>query len=386
MIGRAAAGAARERRPVISIRERERSVHSWPIFIVGMAFLVLWRLGDLSAFGILGLGMVALAAWLRLRRPSGGGTARAPRPRAATNRSGRGDRQYVARHDTTPRFDVDELARRLGTTTDDLRSARARYARYSIPKRAGGQREILAPDAPTKALQRRILHRLLARIPIHGACHGFERGRSIVSNAGPHAGRAVVLRLDVRDFFAATATRRVRRLYRVIGWDREAARILTRLTTFEGGLPQGAPTSPRLANLVNVRLDARLAGLAGARDATYTRYADDLTFSFAEDRPAGIHDVIRATKRFLRQDGYTLHEGRKLRIRRRHERQLVTGLVVNARPALPRARRRWLRAVEHHLRVGRPATLTADQLTGWRAFEIMVEARVGRQGVAEAEG
>jgi hypothetical protein len=268
---------------------------------------------------------------------------------------------------------VDELARRLGMSAADLRTARAGYRRFSIPKRGGGQREILAPDAQTRALQRRILRRLLARIPIHGACHGFERGRSIVSNAAPHAARAVVLRLDIRDFFASTSTRRVRRLYRVLGWDREAAAILTRLTTFSGGLPQGAPTSPRLANLVNVRLDARFAGLATARSATYTRYADDLTFSFERDDPAAVHDVIRAAKRFLRQEGYALHEGRKLRIRRPHQRQLVTGLVVNARPALPRSRRRWLRSVEHHLRTGRPATLTAEQLAGWHAFELMLE-------------
>lgn len=281
---------------------------------------------------------------------------------------------HVPTSHAPPRFDVDELARRLGTTPGDLRAARARYARFSIPKRAGGTREILAPDASTKALQRRILRRLLGRLSIHVASHGFERGRSIVSNAAPHAGSRVVVRLDVQDFFASTSTRRVRRLFRVIGWDREAARILTRLTTVDDGLPAGAPTSPRLANLVNVRLDARLEGLARANGATYTRYADDLTFSFAEDRPPAIRQVIRATKRFLGHDGYVLHEGRKLRIRRGHERQIVTGLVVNSRPALPRERRRWLRAVEHHQRTGRAATLTPAQLAGWHALELMIAA------------
>jgi RNA-directed DNA polymerase len=346
---------------------------SWRLFIVGFVALLFWRTDDVAAFGIIGLVLIVAAVWLALGArsgPPGRSTARRlPRrlPRGA------GARSFLATPASATRFDVDELARRLGIGAADLRTTRAGYRRFSIPKRSGGRREILAPDPATLALQRRVLRRLLTRIPIHDACHGFERGRSIVSNAAPHARRAVVLRLDIRDFFASTSTRRVRRLYRVLGWNREAAAILTRLTTYEGGLPQGAPTSPRLANLVNVRLDARFAGLAAARGATYTRYADDLTFSFERDDADAIHDVIRAAKRFLRQEGYALHEGRKLRIRRPHQRQLVTGLVVNARPALPRSRRRWLRAVEHHLRTGRPATLTAEQLAGWHAFELMME-------------
>ena len=307
-----------------------------------------------------------------------------PRPPARTARRFRDTIQepknpYVRSTATAPRFRIDDLATRLGVPADELRRARPRYGTFTIPKRSGGVRTITAPDAATKALQRRILRQLLATLPVHEACHGFERGRSIISNAGPHVGRPVVVRMDIEDFFASTATQRIRRFYRVIGWDRESARILTGLTTLNGGLPQGAPTSPRLANLVNVRLDARLAGLAASNGARYTRYADDLTFSFDADVHDRIRAVIRATKRFLAHDRYRLHEGRKLRIRRQHQRQLVTGLVVNRRAGLPRPRRRWLRAVEHHLRAGRPATLNEAQLTGWRAFELMVEAPVGPQ-------
>lgn len=346
---------------------------TWRLFILGLVALAYWRLGNAPAFGVIGLGIITVAVWLGIRA-TGSSSRRGTRASPARRRRRRAaSAEFLATTRSPERFGVDELAGRLGMSAAELRAARSGYRRFSIPKRAGGRREILAPDAPTRALQRRILRRLLARLPVHEACHGFERGRSIVSNAAPHAARAVVLRLDVRDFFASTPTRRVRRLFRVVGWDRESAAILTRLTTFEGGLPQGAPTSPRLANLVNVRLDARLAGLSRARGARYTRYADDLTFSFERDDPEAVHDVIRAAKRFLRQEGYALHEGRKLRIRRPHQRQLVTGLVVNARPALPRSRRRWLRAVEHHLRVGRPATLTPEQLAGWHAYELMLE-------------
>ena len=142
--------------------------------------------------------------------------------------------------------------------------------------------------------------------------------------------------MDVIEFFGSTSARRVRRLFRVLGWDAETAELLMRLTTHDGGLPTGAPTSPRLANLVNVLLDARLAGLAEALGARYTRYADDLTFSFEQDDHAALADLLGGTRRIARAHGYRLHVERKLQIRRRHHRQTVTGLVVNERVALPR--------------------------------------------------
>ena len=272
------------------------------------------------------------------------------------------------------RFGIDELANRTGLTVPELRAAQPTYRRVQVPKRSGGTRELLVPDDATKALQRRLLRRLLARVPVHPAAHGFERGRSIVTNAAPHTGRAVVVRMDVIDFFGTTSARRVRRLFRVLGWDAETAELLLTLTTHDGGLPTGAPTSPRLANLVNVLLDARLAGLAEALGARYTRYADDLTFSFEGDDHAALADLLGATRRIAKAHGYRLHVERKLQIRRRHHRQTVTGLVVNERVALPRPRRRWLRAVEHRIYSGREASLTREQLAGWQAFESMVES------------
>jgi hypothetical protein len=216
---------------------------------------------------------------------------------------------------------------------------------------------------------------------------GFEPGKSIVSNACAHVGKVVVLRMDLKDFFPSTRVRRIRRYFRKIGWNRPATKLLLRLCTHENGLPQGAPTSPRLSNLVNFRLDARLAGLAARRRlrsplggrvgfqqiaATYTRYADDLTFSFPADDPHAIHYMIRMTKRIVADEGYTLHQYKKLQIRRRHDRQQVTGLVVNERVNLPRQIRRWLRAVEHREKTGRSMTLTPVQLGGWRAYRSMI--------------
>ena len=289
---------------------------------------------------------------------------------------------------------VEELARRLDMPAGELHGFQPAYREFTIPKRSGGTRRILAPDAALKALQRRILRRLLGRLKAHPAAHGFERGRSIVTNARPHVGQAVVVRLDLKDFFPATRAKRVYGYFRKVGWNRPAARLLTRLCTHDGGLPQGAPTSPRLSNLVNYRLDARLTGLAVRQQlrnprtneslddrpigATYTRYADDLTFSFPSDDPDVIHYVVRMTREIVAAHGYELHVTRKLRVLRQNARQQVTGLVVNDGVNLPRTTRRWLRAVEHRVARDGRSTLTPEQLAGWRALRKMV-ADQGRE-------
>jgi RNA-directed DNA polymerase len=187
---------------------------------------------------------------------------------------------------------------------------------------------------------------------------------------------------------------RVRDYFIAIGWQRHAAELLMRLVTYNGSLPQGAPTSPRLSNLLNIRLDSRLDALARTRGMNYTRYADDITFSgkaenvvktkrpnlrmIQEEAPdpertSRTTDVIHAAKRIITDEGYRIHEHKKLCIARRGDRQIVTGLVVNDKVNLPRAKRRWLRAVEHHLATGREASLSKEQLAGWHALTAMIE-------------
>ncbi len=272
---------------------------------------------------------------------------------------------------------VGELARRLDVPEDALQNLRPSYQEFSIPKRAGGMRRIHAPDPHLKALQRRILRRLLQRLPLHPCATGFRKGHSIASHAAFHAGKAVVVHMDVRDFFPTTHAKRVDAYFRKIGWSKEAARLLVRLCTHEKALPQGAPTSPCLSNLLNYGLDARMAGLAAKHSGAYSRYADDLSFSFAEDTPQEYRAVIRGAKNILRDYGYRHHTKKKLHIRRRHERQIVTGLVVNEGVALPRETRRWLRAVEHRMMTQGEATLTPEQLAGWHALEAMISYQRG---------
>lgn len=292
---------------------------------------------------------------------------------------------------------VSELSRRLDIPEQELNDFEPNYREFTVPKRSGGVRRIQAPDEKLKRLQRRILHRLLGRLHCHPAAQGFERGRSIVANARPHVDQAVVVHMDLKDFFRSTTSKRVAAYFRDIGWNRAATRLLVKLCTHRGALPQGAPTSPRLSNLVNYRLDARLAGLAaepgrkvfrnlrtGERlpqaekvdvGGVYTRYADDLTFSFSLDHPAVIRGLIHFVRQIVREVGYELHMRKKLYIRRKHQCQKVTGLVVNERVRLPRATRRWLRAVEHHIESNRPIDLTAQQLAGWKSLCHMIDAQ-----------
>jgi retron-type reverse transcriptase len=238
------------------------------------------------------------------------------------------------------------------------------YVRYAVPKRSGqGERVILAPKRELKALQRKVLDGLVARVPVAASTHGFVQGRSIVTNARAHAGKGVVLKLDLKDFFPSVTFPRVRGLFVALGYSYAVASALALLCTEYDRQPfdrdgerfyisvgprhlvQGAPTSPALANLVAWRLDRRLGGLAARRGFTYTRYADDLTFS-GEDAEAA--NRLRATaQRIIADEQFTANTA-KTRLTRRAGRQMVTGLVVNDRPATPRELRRRLRAVLHN--------------------------------------
>jgi retron-type reverse transcriptase len=266
------------------------------------------------------------------------------------------------------------------------------YARFDIPKRRGGVRTIEAPNDKLKELQRRILHRLLNPLPAHPASTGFVPRRSIVDNARPHVGRGVVINLDLADFFPGIPAERVAAAFRGLGWSAEAATLLSRICTSEGHLPQGAPTSPAVSNLICRRLDVRLTALAKANGGAYTRYADDLTFSFdvfgrnkrlrrkppgrpPQPRPSGktvSRAVLTTIRKIIEEEGFKVQLRKKVRVQRPHQRQSATGLVVNDVVNLPRATRRLIRAMRHRQRVGRLDETGLRRLRGLEAFAMMV--------------
>jgi RNA-directed DNA polymerase len=251
------------------------------------------------------------------------------------------------------------------------------YRYRSMPRTGGLPRVIEVPKARLKEIQRWLLHEILDHIPPHDAAHGFTRGRSVVSHARLHSGQPAVLRLDLKDFFASITAARVFGIYRTVGYPPAVAHVLTGLSTnavplalwaaisgvadprliqphFWLGrqlatphLPQGAPTSPALANLAAFRLDRRLTGLAGAAGLGYSRYADDLTFSGSTGRRGRDRQFEELVGRIAREEGFSLNEG-KSTLHTAGGRQSVCGIVVNVRPNVARAEYDRLKAILHN--------------------------------------
>ena len=281
------------------------------------------------------------------------------------------------------KYAMSDLIKRLGSgkqsqwtqaDTETLLRTPVRYREFLIPKRKGGQRTISAPEKDLLGVQRRILRRVFHGLKVHPACQGFARGTSIAHHAKVHRGQALVFRVDIKDFFPSIKKPRVYSFLRALGWNRSAADWLAAMTTHNGALPQGAPTSPILSCAVNSRLDKRLPRLAEKFKANYSRYADDLTFSF-QSEPQRPDRFLMMVYSILKDEGYAPQLHKKVRFMRRHDRQLVTGLVVNQKVALPRELRRKLRAARHHVKKGKTSTWNEAQLKGWAALESMIRTQ-----------
>jgi RNA-directed DNA polymerase len=244
------------------------------------------------------------------------------------------------------------------------------YRRQWLRKRSGAWRLIESPKDRLKAIQRLILRDILDHVPPHSAVHGFCKGRSCMTLAQQHCRQDIVLRMDLADFFPSVPRARVQRLFMTLGYREPVATVLSHLCTTvmpvsalaardtaehrqllnlygKPHLPQGAPTSPALANLCALRMDRRLAGLAKATGATYGRYADDLVFS-------GGNDLARSADAFLtRAAAIAMEEGfqvnfRKTRLMRSGVRQHAVGLTLNAQPNISRRDYDTLKATLHN--------------------------------------
>lgn len=211
-------------------------------------------------------------------------------------------------------------------------------------------RVIHVPNAVLKQLHRFVLRRYLDGIAADRAAYGFRRGAGRYEHAKHHCGKQLVIRLDIRDFFPTVTIRRIIPIFQECGFCERMARLLANLVTYRGQLPQGAPTSPKLADLVARLLDRDLRVLASRTGWYYSRYADDLCFSTNRQLSRrDINSFIKQVSELVRSHGFRLN-GRKTRVMRRHRRQLVAGLLVNGSvPAARREVRRKFRAVLHNL-------------------------------------
>jgi hypothetical protein len=287
---------------------------------------------------------------------------------------------------------VEELAGWFGLTPGELlwfadlkglgykqNAEKLHHYRYRVlPKPSGEIRLIEAPKPRLSELQRQILSGILGRIPPHPAAHGFIKGRSIKTFVMPHVGQHVLLRMDLRHFFPSFRAARIQTAFRTMGYPEPVADLLggictnctpraiwekygragdydcrfqARILYCRPHLPQGAPTSPALANLCSYRTDCRLAGLAGSVGAQFTRYADDLAFS--GDKVFGRHIERFSTHvaAILLEEGFDVHY-RKTRIMRQGVRQHLAGVVLNRhmnimRPDFDRLKATLINCVRH---------------------------------------
>ncbi len=263
-----------------------------------------------------------------------------------------------------------DVANALGVTIGVLRwlsihrprETQPHYVTFAIPKRSGGQRLITAPKKRLKAAQRALVTALIDKLPVAEPVHGFRAGRSVKTNAEPHVGRAIVLHMDLEDFFHTVSYARVRGYLIALGYGFPVAAVLSALVTEAERQPvevgeqvfhvpvgprrcvQGAPTSPGLCNAITRKLDRRLAGLAKKLGWTYTRYADDLTFS--SDDPTTVTAMHEGAKRIVEAEGFRVN-AKKTRVMRKGGAQRVTGVTVNRVLGLSRLERRKLRAAIH---------------------------------------
>lgn len=263
-------------------------------------------------------------------------------------------------------FGLDWLADRKNLLAERPDGPIHHYRWRWIPKRTGGLRLLETPKPRLCGIQRRILHGIVDLVPPHDAAHGFRAGRSVLTHAQPHAGKDILIRMDLRDF-PTTTRKRVQGVFLAAGYPERVASTLAALCTtcaprhvqdqapdapdhwmavrrLAGAhLPQGAPTSPALANLAARTLDLRLTAAAATFGAVYTRYADDLAFSGGPVLAGRARWFVAFVESIVRDEGYVPHPT-KTRITGQGDRQILGGVVVNHHPNVPRDERDRLEA------------------------------------------
>ena len=288
------------------------------------------------------------------------------------------------------------------------RSTLQHYHYCLVPKCSGGVRLLETPKPELKELQRRILVEILDRVPVHPAVHGFVKRRSIATFAAPHARKTVVLRLDLDHFFPAFPAARIQALFRTLGYPEPVADRLggicsnsaprslwrdrpidldprlwndARTLYMRPHLPQGAPTSPALANLMGFHLDCRLTGLARSASAVYTRYADDLAFSGGADFDRAVERFSAHAAAIALEEGFGVNH-HKTRIMRRGTRQSLAGIVVNEGLSLRRRDLERLEAILTNCARRGPASQNRENRPDFRAH---LEGCIGYVEMINAE-
>ena len=253
----------------------------------------------------------------------------------------------------------------------------AYYDRFEIPKRSGDKRQIVAPKGSLRILQSKLANILSEVYDRKPPVHGFTKTKSIVTNAQAHRRSNYVLNIDLNECFPTIHFGRVRGMFRGRPYDRPdpVATALAAICCIDDRLPQGAPTSPIVSNMLCGKLDSELLRLAAAYECTYTRYADDITIStrrrtfpdiIASIDPQDASSVIVGDllRSVIERNGFSINS-KKGRLQHRDRRQMVTGLIVNEKPNVPRRLVRQVRSMLHAWgRYGLPAA-QSEFTTAW---------------------
>lgn len=292
------------------------------------------------------------------------------------------------------------------------------YHRYSVPKRKGGYRNIAAPKPILKKAQRRILEEILCKLTVSDNAHGFLKGRSVVSSAKEHEGSPdLVINMDLEDFFPTVTFERVRGMFKSFGYSEYISSLLAMICTYcermpievKGQkryvktssriLPQGSPASPMITNILCIKLDKRLNGLADKYNFTYTRYADDMSFSLKErtghldhkleaDGKINLGSFCVLVSKIVSEEGFKINKS-KTRFLKAHNRQCITGIVVNNEElGVPKKWVKILRAAIHNGKKekakGQLPQETIRKISGMAAWLKSVNAERYKDIISEA--
>lgn len=220
------------------------------------------------------------------------------------------------------------------------------YRNYTIPKKNGKPRPISEPLPSLMEIQKWILSEILYKCKVSKYAKAYVRKRSLRSNARFHLKKPMVLTIDISDFFGSINQQKVFKLFEGLGYNFEVSTLLSKLCTLNNKLPQGAPSSPCISNLISREIDNEIAKYCLERKISFTRYSDDLTFSGAEN----LGGIIPFIEKVLRSHNFKINQD-KLRIRHKHQSQEVTGIIVNEKLQAPKTVRRNFRQTVHYIKV-----------------------------------
>lgn len=249
-----------------------------------------------------------------------------------------------------------------------------KYIEFKIPKKSGGERTIFAPDNFMLKIQRIIVQILDLYFEHSAESHGFINGRSIVTNAEMHTNKEFVLNVDIENYFPSIKIFQIRKalMQEPFNLNSKMASFITRFATLKGGLPQGAASSPLISNIVSNNLDKKLKEFAIKHKQTFTRYADDISFSGY--RRIYDQEFFKELNKIFRQERFKIKKS-KTRIQARNNRQVVTGITVNEKLNVNRKYIRELRVMIHHYKTGRSADNAFSVISGKLEFLKMVKGK-----------